>query len=250
VTATDETVYVYGVWPASAQPRISSRGVGGAKVGTIGHAGIEALTSPMPGAALGAADVRAHWRVLEEAFERAPVLPIRFGTVLESEAAVRERLLEPDAERLTEALQELTGLVQLNVKGVYDERLLLADIVRESWQIAELRGSLKHRNSEADRLRLGQLVSSEIARRRDDDTAIALSGLERLAAAVRADEVAYPQAFGLAFLVDQRDRDAFDVAVSATQEQFGARLEIRYVGPLPPFSFVEDALSCGSAGWG
>ena len=59
------------------------------------------------------------------------MLPVRFGTVLEGDRAVREQLLEPNAERLTELLDALAGRVQLTVKGDYDEERLLREVVRD-----------------------------------------------------------------------------------------------------------------------
>ncbi len=250
----DNTVYVYGVRSASEQQPISSPGVGGSEVSAVEHAGLIALISRMQDLTLGPRDVRAHWRVLEEAFERSPVLPVRFGTVLESEEEVCQRLLEPEAVRLRDVLREMSGLVQLNVKGRYNEELLLREIVRSSRDVAELRERLVRSPqgvaNQGAQVRLGQLISGEVARHRDQDTASALEALEPLARAVTADEVAHPQTFSLAFLVASGDQKAFNKAVVSTADAFGQRVEIDYVGPLPPFSFAEAALGSGSAAWG
>ena len=128
----DARVYVYGVLPGADAPKVSAEGVEQAHVRTVEHAGLAALVSTLEG------EVRAHWRVLEDASKSATVLPVRFGTVLEGDRAVRERLLEPNAERLTEMLDELSGRVQLNVRGDYDEERLLREVVRTSPQVAAL----------------------------------------------------------------------------------------------------------------
>jgi hypothetical protein len=254
VAVTDNTVYFYGVLPAFEQQPITSPGVGGSKVRAVEHDGLMALTSRMQGLTLGPRDVRAHWRVLDEAFERSPVLPVRFGTVLESEEAVRERVLEPEADRLRDVLNEMSGLIQLNVKGQYNEELLLREIVRSSRDIAELRERLLRSPqgvaNQGAQVKLGQLISGEVARHRDRDTAVALEALEPLAQAVTADEVAHPQTFSLAFLVACGDQEAFNKAVVSIADALGKRVEIDYVGPLPPFSFAAAALGSGSATWG
>ena len=86
----------------------------GAEVGTVGHGGLAALVSDLEAEALTAAkEVRSHWRVLEEASAGATVLPVRFGTVMESDDAVREQLLEPNAEGLLAAARApRTGAAQ------------------------------------------------------------------------------------------------------------------------------------------
>ena len=49
-------------------------------------------------------------------------------------------------------------------------------------------------------------------------------------------------AFALAFLVERGAVDAFGAAVARFREQAGDRVRIRFVGPLPPYSFADDEL--------
>src|SRR5919198_5939236 len=133
-------VYVYGVVPGDEEASPSLGGVENGTVRVIRHAGLGALVSDVAGGALAAArEVRAHWRVLEAASELTTVIPVRFGTVLEDEAAVRERVLEPDAEALVGLLEALAGRVQLTVKGDYDEDRLLREGVYASSAVRALR---------------------------------------------------------------------------------------------------------------
>jgi hypothetical protein len=250
-----DTVYVYGVVPVSEKLSISTKGVEDGDVGVVEHAGLAALTSRFGGDSLTAArDVRAHWRVLEEAFQQTPVLPLRFGTVLESEEAVRIQLLEPNLDYLNELLAAIRGRVQLNLKGSYNEEQLLREIVRESAQVRALRerleGSPDDARSYGERVRLGELVAAEFARRRDADTRRVLAALEPLAVATRQEELRNEHAvFSLAFLVERKGQEKFDQAVGELRQELGRRMELRYVGPLVPFSFAEADLTSGSPAW-
>lgn len=250
----DARVYVYGVLSGSDQARVSVGGVEDAEVRTVEHAGLAALVSTLDADALAAArEVRAHWRVLEEASKGATVLPVRFGTVMEGDRAVRERLLEPNAGRLTDLLGELAGRVQLNVKGDYDEERLLREVVRASPAVAALRERVRELSEAAgyyDRIRLGELVAAEVARRRERDAAVALERLQPLAVTARAEDVSTPDgAFNLAFLVEGGEVDTFSEAVGRLREELGERVALRYVGPLPPYSFAETDLDAGVAAW-
>jgi hypothetical protein len=251
----DRTVYVYGVVPAAEPSPIKVPGVQDAEVRTVRHGGLAALTSHVQGETLVAArEVRAHWRVLDEASQDRTVLPIRFGTVLESEEAVREQLLEPNAERLEALLRGLAGCVQLSVKGSYDEERLLRDVVTRSPAIAELRDRLRTVPGEAgyyERIRLGELVASEIERRRGEDTRLVYGRLQPLAKDAIEEEGADPHAaFNLAFLVARDAQPEFSKAVSTLAKELGERIEIRFVGPLPPYSFASAELeSAGSEAW-
>jgi hypothetical protein len=250
----DARVYVYGVLPGSDQASVSVGGVEEAEVRTVEHAGLAALVSTLEADALAAArEVRAHWRVLEEASKSTTVLPVRFGTVMEGDGAVRERLLEPNAGRLTELLGELAGRVQLGVKGNYDEERLLRGVVGASPAVTALRDRVRKLPETAayyDRIRLGELVAAEVARRQQQDEALALARLDPLAVAARAEQASSSNAaFDLAFLVERDEVDTFSEAVGRLREELGERVALRYVGPLPPYSFAETDLNTGAAAW-
>jgi hypothetical protein len=253
VLEVEDPVYVYGVSLNSNYAPVSVPGVQDAEVEAVEHADLVAFASHLHQTNLAARDLRAHWRVLENAFDHGTVLPVRFGTVMETPAAVRLRLLEPNAERLSELLREMTGLVQLNLKGRYDEDSLLREIVRSNPAVASLRERIRAQpeasKSPADQIALGQLVEREVTQRSAEDGAIARSMLEPLAVAVREEQVGHPNAFNLAFLVNRERTDEFSDAVSRLRQQLGERIEIRYVGPLPPFSFAETDLNTGSPTW-
>jgi hypothetical protein len=250
----DASVYVYGVLSSADQAGVSVEGVEGSEVRTVEHAGLAALVSTLHADALAAAhELRAHWRVLEEASKNATVLPVRFGTVMEGDAAVRERLLEPNAERLTQLLRELAGRVQLNVKGDYDEERLLREIVRASPPIGALREQIANLPEDAtyyDRIRMGELVAAEVTRHRQQDEALALARLEPVAVAARAEAVSSQSgAFKLAFLVEKGEVDRFSEAVGRLRSELGERITLHYVGPLPPYSFAETDLNAGAEAW-
>jgi Gas vesicle synthesis protein GvpL/GvpF len=238
-------VYVYGVLRDSELAGVSVGGVEEADVRTIEHAGLAALVSTLDAEELAAARaLRAHWRVLDEASQRATVLPVRFGTVMKSDAAVRELLLDANVARLTKRLEELAGRAQLNLRGDYDEERQLREIVRQSSAVATLRERVRGLSEDAgyrDRIRLGELVAAEVARQREQDEALALARLEPLAVAARAEQISdLNAAFNLAFLVDNDGMDPFGEAVGRLQEELGERVTMRCIGPLPPYSFAEQ----------
>jgi Gas vesicle synthesis protein GvpL/GvpF len=249
-----QSVYVYGVLSGADRPRVSISGVEGADVRTVEHAGLAALVSTLGADALAAARaLREHWRVLDEAAGQATVIPVKFGTVMESDSAVRSELLEAQAEWLTDVLARLAGRVQLNVKADYDEQRLLREIVSAAPQIAALRERVRKLPDAAgyyDRIRMGELVAAEVARRRQQDEALALGRLEPVAVSARAERVtSQGGAFNLAFLVESGDVDRFSRAVGALREELGERIAIRYVGPLPPYSFADPESSTRAEAW-
>ena len=249
MTQLPAAVFVYGVTAASAVPIPPIDGVDSAPIGHLEHGGLAALVSPIGRTELRAADVRAHWRVLERAFEHATVLPIRFGTVMESPDEVRDRLLVPNEERLTELLKSMDGLIQLNVKGRYDEQSLLRGVLRESPGLAQLRDRVERSGTLADQVNLGRQVEHAIEQRRARDTAAVRAGLEGLAVAARDEPVRHPDAFNIAFLVARDATDEFGAGVARVRDQVGDRIDLQFVGPVPPFSFADTELGAEQGAW-
>lgn len=247
-----DSVYVYGITSEADGDPPPVQGVDDAEVRTLRHAGLIALASDMRPRRLLARDLRGHWRVLQRVFDQTTVVPLRFGTVLESDQEVRELLIDPNAERLAAMLEDLRGLVQLGVKGRYDEPELLRQIVRDNPQIERLRRgppASAPGATPAEQLYLGQLVEAAISAQREADTKVALDALAPAARASRIEPVSHPAAFDLAFLVERSAQSALDDRVGLLRERLGARVELRYVGPLPPLSFVEDDGTAGGALW-
>lgn len=252
MTNSGGALYVYGVLAAAEREALSVAGVEGAPVETVESNGLAALTSHVQGGALAAArEVRAHWRVLQEASDSATVLPVRFGTVLDDEDAVREQLLEPNAASLVDLLERLKGCVQLTVKGQYDERALLREVMAASPTIAALGERVRSVPAQAayyDRIRLGEMVAGAVARRREADTERALEVLKPAAQAACVENAsAADSAFDLSFLVPRAKQNSFDERVTALSDELGERVEVRYVGPLPPYSFAEGNVEIGVA---
>ena len=247
-------IYVYGVLRRGRRADVAAAGVEQAPVRGVEHGDLLALVSDLDGTVLAAArEVRAHWAVLDEVARSVTVLPVRFGTVLENDDAVRASLLEPNAERIAELLEVLDGRVQLNVRAHYDEDRLLADIVRASPTVASMRDRIKRLPEQAayyQRIQLGEAVAGEVARRREADASLALEALEPHAVASLVEEPRGSDgAFALAFLVERGAVDAFGAAVARFREQAGDRLRIRFIGPLPPYGFTDDELRAGSPAW-
>jgi hypothetical protein len=202
---------------------------------------------------VAAREVRAHWRVVEGVASVATVLPVRFATVLAGDRAVVDELLAPQAERLTALLRSFAGLVQLAVKGEYDEAALLREVVRDTPAVRALNERVQTLSEAAgyyDRIRLGELVAAEVGRRRERDQQIALAALSTHAQAAKANEVRTANgAFDLAFLVARDRIDAFGPPVRELSETLGERVKLRYVGPLPPYSFVDEQGVAEVAAW-
>jgi hypothetical protein len=249
-------LYVYGVVRAGEAPESEVAGVGdeAGAIRLVAHGDVAAVVSEVEGGPLSAArDLRAHRRVLEAIARATTVVPVRFGTVVADERSVVADFLAPQSERLLQLLGELSGKVQLNVKGFYDEDRLLRNMVATSPAVARMRERVRAVPDAAgyyDRIRLGELVSRELERRRERDTALVLDRLAPLAAAVRSEAAATADmAVNTVYLVDSARVEAFSREVAKLTEELGEQVRLRYVGPMPPYSFADAEFEAGSATW-
>jgi hypothetical protein len=249
---TAEALYVYGVVPRAEGNALTVTGVDGSDVEMVEHEQFAALTSRIQTESLRAPrELRRHWRVLQQACEATTVIPVRFGTVLDNERAVREDLLDANAEHLGELLAQLDGCVQMTVKGAYVEERVLADAVKSSPALSRLAVRVRQTPEAAsyyDRIRLGEGIAQAVALQREQDAERAFAILEPAAVTGRAEDApGQLDAFNLAFLVKRDRQDDFSDRVRDLSAEFEGRIEVRYVGPLPPYSFAEGTLVAGGA---
>ena len=242
-------VHVYGVVPASATPELAEQGHR-----LIAHRDVAALVSEADRDGLRAASVlRAYWRVLEQAAAVTTVLPVRFGTVMTGDQAVVTEFLEPAHDELAERLKEMAGKVQLTVKGFYEQDALMTGVVERSPTIARLREQVRGLPEAAGyykRIELGQLVAAEVERERERDAHGILERLRPLALEARLEPPSTPDsAVHAAFLVDGKRVDEFSGAVAALGRELTGRIRLRFLGPLPPYSFSGEDATAGARAW-
>jgi hypothetical protein len=237
---------VYGIVPAETPVDEAPPGIAGAPVRRVAAGGLAALVSPVEGDDLRATrrDLLSHSAVLEHAVAAGPVLPLRFGIVLRDEDAVVEELLEPRKEELTALLRQFERLVELRVKAFYVEEEVLKEIVRSDPAIARLRAATQDMPEAAaypQRLRLGEAVAQALEARREHDAGSILARLRPLAEDFVVEGTDATVALTASFLVERGRVAAFDEAMDELARAHEGRITFKYLGPLPPHSFVSLA---------
>ncbi|RZU54001.1 gas vesicle protein GvpL/GvpF [Krasilnikovia cinnamomea] len=242
--------YLYGVVPSGTRLPDDLCGVGpaGPRPTLIHHGDLAAVISPVArDRALGSRrDLLRHARILDELAASVPVLPARFGVVLDDPGSVVTRLLEPRRAPFAAALARLAGTAQFIVSVRHVEDAVLGEVLAGEPDIARLRELVRAGGGAAGvRVRLGELVAGALAARRARDRQHVRAVLEpyRVAAVTRpvtgADEAAC-----VAFLVEHDGRARFEAAVQRLAAEWAGRARVRLLGPLAPYDFA-DALVHG-----
>jgi len=236
--------YVYGIVESSARAPKGS-GIGGAPLAVVSGDGAAALVSDLPDGdvRMGRDEVLMHAEVLDQALAEGTVLPMRFGVVMDGSDDVRRQLLERHGEDLRNQLDDLAGKVEVNVRAVYEEDVVLREVVSSDSQIARLREAVRGQSEDAtyyERIRLGELVAQAIERAREQD---AQAIIELLAPETLAVDVAAPAhervVVTASFLVERARLDAFDALLEAVARDQAGRIRFKLTGPRAPHSFVE-----------
>jgi hypothetical protein len=187
--------------------------------------------------------------VLSLANERGTTIPMRFGIVMDSEDLVRTELLVRHAPEFADLLRKLDGHVQMTVRAFYAEDALLRDvsegdpeIVRRTAAIQEL----SELESRQERIELGELIAQRVTARREQDEHALVDQLSPFATEVRVDPPGSDRVALNAHLLVRRDRrSALDAVVGVLGDALKGYLALRYIGPLPPYSFADLSLEAG-----
>lgn len=208
----------------------------------VPHGALAGIVSPTEQTVLLPAreDLLRHTRVLEAMATDMTVLPMRFGVVVDDDEALVRTLLAPNHDTFVGRLAHLRGHVEWRLRGSYDEDRVLRELVAAD---PRLRG-LASRADMASRLAVGEHVLEGIAARRRVDAALVIDTVRRHATDVTIADVRGPlEAFSMSALVHEDHREAFDAAIDQlAQRDLGPLTSIEVVGPMPPFSFVEEVV--------
>ncbi|MCO5998038.1 GvpL/GvpF family gas vesicle protein [Actinoallomurus rhizosphaericola] len=236
--------YVYGILPGDVELTPDARGLRDHEVDLVRHGDIAALVSDIDlGGPIGRPeDLTAHERLLDGAAVEVPVLPMRFGAVLTSREAVERELLAANHDQFLAALDEIEGRVEYIVKGRYEERAVLREIMSENPDAAGLLEQIRDRPEELTRdarIRLGEFINQAISAKRDADTQWAAQALSEYAQASVPRRPTHPEdAVQVAFLVETDRRSEFERAVAKIAEEWQGRVDLRLLGPTAPYDFV------------
>jgi gas vesicle protein GvpL/GvpF len=245
-TAADSRIgagnlYVYGLtW--SGRGRTRGRGIGDTKIDVLEHGELAAIVSPVGPGPLRAKrrDLLRHSDVLQQAFAYAPVLPVRFGTVLASDDAVVDELLAARYEELVQLLQRFEGTSELRLRATFVEEAVLAEIVREDAGIARLRESTRGAGAGDPRsVPLGEAVARALADKHAAAADEIVRSLATHALDVRIEEQREAlEVVRASFLVRDRGVRAVERAAETLAKRNARRITFDLIGPMPPHSFV------------
>lgn len=241
--------YVYGIFPGDIKLKDDLAGVGDPP-GEIRIVRIDDLAAMVSTVRLDGPlgtpdDLTAHQQILDASAAEVPVLPIRFGAVLTDDDAVVTDLLEANHDEFLAALRQLEGTAEFVVKGRYDERAILGEVVASNREAAELLEQIKGADPDATRdlrIRLGEIISEAVTACREADTRVLGERAEGHCVASVVREPSHElDAVNVAFLLKSGQDNELPDVLDKLAADWQGRVELRLLGPMAPYDFVVTA---------
>ena len=241
-----EGQYLYAIAACPEPRQFAAHAIGGRGdvVRTINYRRLAAVVSDFPDIEYenSRRNMMAHTLVLEEVMAQFTLLPVRFGTIAPDAGSVTTRLLAPRYEEFTGLLEQMRDRIELGLKAFWHEGAALAETVRDTETVRRMRAALVGRAAEEtyyERIRLGEEIAKALALKRTRDEEAILSRIKPLVHKTRTNKIVGERmVVNAAFLVDRRNGRGVDDAVRKLDQEFSDRFMFKYVGPVPPYNFV------------
>lgn len=237
-----EGKYIYGIIATAEAPNFGPIGIGEKRdeVVTIGAKGLAAVVSngSLDHYAVSRDNLLAHTRVVEKIAEQFTVLPMRFCTVAESADEVLG-LLENREREFKNLLKDFEGKVEVGIKVIWkDMKKIYDEIAKENRAIRTLKEKGAAGGQQA-LIRAGELVEAALDEKKAVEGEEYLRFLKKGKVECKEGELKTEDMVANAsFLLDRDWVKEFDARVEEMGKEHNGRIDIKYVGPMPPFSFV------------
>ena len=246
--------YIYCIVAANEERDFPLKGIGdrGDRVYSICHQNIGAVISdsPVMKYPVSRKNTIAHQLVMEELMKEYTILPVRFCTIAEdkegvsSKDRIKQKILKERYDEFNALLAEMENKAELGVKALWtDMDLIFDEILNKNREIRILKnklGTMKGTEGHNEKIRLGGLVKSALEKTKEKEANTILKPLKKISVDNRInDTFSDRMLLNAAFLVDHVHGEKFDSCVNELQENRNGRIQLKYVGPIPPANFVE-----------
>lgn len=186
----------------------------------------------------------AHQKVNETVMQTHRVLPVRFCTMAENAEKIINEALTPNT---AEFKSRLAGVAGADEHGL---RVRWKDLDRVFKEIGETDEKVQKKKKvilslpEAQRrtelIDIGHLVQAAAQTKNAEMAETLMAELSPHACkSKRNNTLGDAMVLNAAFLVKKEKQEIFDLQVNALDAKYGEALQFKYVGPVPPFNFVE-----------
>lgn len=241
---SQEGKYIYGILQGASQRTFAVAGIQGAPVYTLCYGDLAAAVSDTDLEEIDPCrkNVLAHTAVQERLMQEHDLIPASFGTVAANAEQTRE-LLRRNYDELLENFSRLSDKMEADLKVTWNQDAMMRRIEGENGKLAELRRRVKDAPSAAEAHRLliqaGKLVEQVATEWKSDYAQRAYDALKELSIDARInDPIRVSEILNASFLLHRSTEGEFKREVYRLDSECGGDVDFKYIGPLPPYSFV------------
>ena len=239
--------YIYGFIEEPRRKEFSFSGIDGKKVYSYNYQDLAAVLSEAEEIECDPIRVNllAHTHVLEEIAREYLILPMSFGIIAENEEKVTELLRQNYLEFMRQ-LKMLKGKIELGVKVLWIEDAVVKEMESRVKDFQELKKKIVDLSAKEDqnaKLKAGRLVESIVKEWEKKYAQKIYSSLKEIAVDSRLNQpIGIKMLLNSSFLVDKNKEKDFDKRVNELAQNYENQLKFKYVGPVPPYNFVNIKL--------
>ena len=240
----DTGLYLYGITRSEGVMGVRSGGVAGGNVGPLVEGELAAIVTPIIAEKIRPqrANLAAHNDILRELGEHQEVLPVAFGTVVETEEELRGAL-DRNYDALIDRLRLLEGKVEIILKVYWETSNVFEYLVANHKELKRLRDQLfkpGRTPSINEKIELGRAFDALLQESRQRHTERVTGALSRYCADIRSVDVGGEKLImKLACLVATDRSEEFEEAIKQVAAQFDNHYTFEYGNPTAPYNFVD-----------
>ena len=191
--------------------------------------------------------VTLHQKVNEALLREYDVVPMAFGLIAQNQDEVL-RILEKAYLQFKMALQKIAGKVEFAVQIFWEEKKFLEELVNNNPEIKKLKEEAQSLvKGIPAKLKLGKLIFETIENKRKEYIKDVENSLKECSLEFQPGKLLDETMIGnISFLIEKKAENEFDKKMQELGERYGEKLRFKYVGPMPPYSFVNINLSLGN----
>lgn len=187
-------------------------------------------------------NVQSHTVVQEELLKEHNLLPMGFGMVATDEGEVR-RLLENNYDGLLGELHRLAGKIEVELKVFWEQEAVVKELQGENAKLSRLKAQINTASSPVEVQNLlstaGKLVESIVCDWKTRYTELVYAILQELSFEAKVNNpVGIRNLLNASFLIEKSRESEFKEQVYKLDAKFQGKMNFKYVGPLPPYNFV------------
>jgi Gas vesicle synthesis protein GvpL/GvpF len=203
-------------------------GIGGAQVFAFPSGEFSVIVSELPPSGLESRAALEHAQVIAECFRRGTVLPLRYGTVFESEEGVRQSL-RVNRKTFMASVAQLRGKAEMRLKVMLQDVAAVHSDMPAGCGVAYLTSLHAKASAERERQSRARTVSQQVHR--------VFNPLQEEVSCKKTPKGEL--LLDIAHLIDSESVSKYQNRLNAAQRQL-PHCQVVLTGPWPPYHFMPD----------